>query len=139
MPKKTVRITNPTGYVNDLTHLIERVWQQHVTLGASSPFAASSIIDMTKYEALMTEALEKRARAIELHAEAEALMGESRNLLGIGAGQKIHTEGTLYNLLNKIKHLLLIKHSGVEEDLSPWGFNVVIGSSSVGAKKKKKV
>ena len=139
MPKKTVRITIPTGYPKKLAELVEKVWDRHVSLGASSPFQDDTIINMTSYEQLKTEALEKRKRALELHAEAEALMMESKVLFGTGPGQKMSNPGTLIHLLNNIKRFLLVKHSSTEEDLSPWGFNVVIGMASVGAKKKKKM
>ncbi len=138
MPKRTVRIDIPAAYINDLAHLVERVWGHHVSLGSSSPFFDNSIVNMNRYEELMNEALSKRKRALELHAEAEALMQESRVIFGIDAGQTISTVDTLYHLLNNIKHLLKAKHAMVEHELSSWGFNVVIGSSSVGAKKKKK-
>ncbi|MES2620370.1 MAG: hypothetical protein V4615_05915 [Bacteroidota bacterium] len=138
MPKKTVRITIPAAYPNKLAELVENVWNHHASLGASSPLHGDTIVNMTRYEALKTEALEKRKRALALHGEAEALMMQSKNAFGIAAGQKITTDDTLYHLLDNIKRFLMVKHSGTEEDLSPWGFNVVIGTSRVGAKKKKK-
>ncbi len=138
MSKKTVRITIPVDRVKKLSELVEGVWNQHVSLGASSPLVGNTVINMTRYEELMNEALEKRKRALELHAEAEALMHRSRMAFGIAVGQKITTPDTLYHLLNNIKHFLLVKHAGEEESLNPWGFDVIIGTSSVGAKKKKK-
>lgn len=138
MSKKTVRITIPTSSPKKLSELVEKVWEHHISLGASSPLQGDTIINMTRFGELKTEALEKRKRALELHAEAEALMMESKVAFGISAGQKISNVDTLYHLLNNIKQFLLVKHSGREEALSPWGFDVVVGSSSVGAKKKKK-
>lgn len=138
MPKKTVRIDIPAAYINKLAELVEKVWEHHVSLGASSLFHDNSIVNMTRYEELMNEALDKRKRALALHREAEALMQESRVVFGVDAGQTINTEDTLYYLLNNIKHFLKIKHVGLEEAITSWGFKVVIGSSRVGAKKKKK-
>lgn len=138
MPKKTVRITIPVGYANELAELVEKVWKHHISLGASSPFSGSSIIDMTRYEVLMNEALQKRKKALELHAEAEALMMDSRVAFGIDAGQTISSVDTLYHLLNNIKHFLKAKHAGREEAIGLWGFQVIVGTSSVGAKKRKK-
>lgn len=138
MPKKTVRITIPVDSPHDLALLVKAVWDKHAELGASSPLAGDLIINMTRYEELMTEALAARKQAVDLHHRAQALMGHSRVLFGIDAGQTLSTEDTLYHFLNNIKHFLLVKHRGLEEDLSVWGFNVVLGTSSVGAKKKKK-
>lgn len=139
MPKKTVRITIPTNHVKKLADLVSYLWENHVSEGASSPLLNNPLINMTRYEELMTEAVTKRKEALQLHARAEALMQQSRNAFGIGVGQTIQDPDTLYHLLNNIKRFLLVKHPGDEEALSEWGFNVVIGSSSVGAKKKKKV
>jgi hypothetical protein len=138
MPKKTVRAKIPVGHPEKLSDLVKDVWKRHENLGASSPFHGSTIINMTRYEQLKNEAIEKRERALELYAEAQALMEESRKAFGTDIGQTINTPNTLYFMLNNIKHMLLVEHKGNEEALSPWGFNVVIGSASVGAKKKKK-
>ncbi|MES2619898.1 MAG: hypothetical protein V4615_03525 [Bacteroidota bacterium] len=138
MPKKTIRIAIPTSHPDKLEELVADVWEQHLKLGASSPLAGSVIINMTRYEELKTEALEKRELARKLHAQANALTEQSRNAFGVGMGQSITTPDTLYHELDKIKRILLVAHSGNEEALSEWGFNVVVGSAGVGAKKKKK-
>jgi len=138
MPKKTIRIAIPTSQPDKLESLVADVWKQHVNLGAGSPLAGSTIINMARYEELKNEALEKRELARKLYAQANALTEQARNAFGVAAGQSITTPDTLYHELDKIKRILLVAHSGNEEALSEWGFNVVIRSASVGAKKKKK-
>jgi hypothetical protein len=93
---------------------------------------------MTRFGQLLTEAQAKRDQALALYEEALGLMQESRRLFGYDKGQTINTPDTLYYLMKSMKMVLLVKHMGVEESLTSWGFNVVISSSNVGRKKKKK-
>jgi hypothetical protein len=137
MPKKTVRVTIPTAYPEKMSDLVTHLWERHVNMGASSPLHNNPMIDMTRFEELMNEAVGKRREAEKLYAQYKALMAESRIAFGINAGQTLSTTDTLYHFLNNIKHFLLVKSRGNEEALNSWGFDVKVGTSSVGAKKKK--
>jgi hypothetical protein len=56
------------------------------------------------------------------------------NILGYGEGQTSLTEGTVYFFNCSIRDFLLNKFEGTEEQLSEWGFDVVISSARVGKK-----
>ena len=137
MPRKTVRVDIPIRNPTKYTTLLERVWQKHDELGASSPLLNSPGVNMAAFEAAKIEALALREEALQLYEKAQSLMEQSRVLLGTNAGQTIYTEGTLYYMLSLIKGSLMNIHMGHEESLSEWGFNVVIRKSNVGRKPKK--
>ncbi|MES2621298.1 MAG: hypothetical protein V4615_10635 [Bacteroidota bacterium] len=137
MPRKTVRVDIPIRNPNKYTKLIERVWEKHDELGASSPLINHPAVDMAAFEAAKTEALALREEALQLYDRAQSLMEQSRVLLGTNAGQTIYSEGTLYYMLGLIKGALMNIHMGREESLSQWGFNVVVRLSNVGRKRKK--
>jgi hypothetical protein len=138
MPRKTVRADIPIDNPGKFSDLIKQAWAKHALLGAASPFHNHPDINMTRFQQLMDESLQKRTQAEALYEEAEALMQQSRVLWGNDKGQTINTPDTLYYMLKDIKQLLLVKHQGVEQSLEGWGFNVVISLSQVGRKKKKK-
>ncbi|MES2619902.1 MAG: hypothetical protein V4615_03545 [Bacteroidota bacterium] len=137
MARRTVKIEIPIGYPEKYTHLIQRIWGKHVELGPSSPFFNNPMIDMSKFEANMQQALELREQAIEHHEKGEVLMQQSRQLLGVDKGQTINTPDTLYYFTDIIKRILRVKHIGIEEMLSSWGFNVIIRQAKNPVRKKK--
>ena len=137
MARRTVRVDIPIKNPVKYTTLLEHVWQTHDSLGASSPFAGRTLVDMADFEAKKTQALAMRQEAEELRARAESLMAQSRVLLGTQKGQTIYSKGTLYYMLDLIKGTLMNIHTGNEESLSEWGFNVVVSMSNVGRKRKK--
>jgi hypothetical protein len=138
MPKKTVRVTIPTDQPEKMSDLVTHLWNTHVNMGASSPLHNNPFINMTRFEQLMNEAVGKRQEAEKLYAQYKTLMAESRIAFGINKGQTLSTTGTLYHFLNNIKQFLLVRSRGNEEELNIWGFDVRVGTSSVGAKKKKR-
>ncbi|MES2620649.1 MAG: hypothetical protein V4615_07345, partial [Bacteroidota bacterium] len=95
MARRTVRIPIPVGHPEKYVSLIEDIWKKHIALGASSPLLNNPLVNMVEFEALMTEALSKRAQAIEYMEMAHGLMGEARQLLGVTQGQTSFTAGTL--------------------------------------------
>jgi hypothetical protein len=137
MSKRTIRATIPVNHIEKYVELVKKVWEKHTSLGASSPFHANPHVDMARFEELMTAALQKREEALKMHSDAEALMAESRKMMGLGKGQTIDTLGTLYFLLALIRGFLLVKHRTEEKHLVGWGFHLVEGYASVGRKKKK--
>lgn len=138
MSKRTIRVSIPVNHIQKYVDLVQKVWDKHTSLGASSPFHANPEVDMARYEELMTASLQKRDAALKMHAEAEALMAESRNMLGLGKNQTCETQDTLYYLLTSIKGFLLVKHRTEEKHLMHWGFHLVVGFASVGRRAKKK-
>ncbi|MES2620969.1 MAG: hypothetical protein V4615_08955 [Bacteroidota bacterium] len=137
MGRTSARIPIPTANPRKMTELVKHIWNKHTTLGASSPFNGNTLVDMALYEQLMNEAHEKRTKALEYYAEAQSLMDEWRTLTGINKGQTINSPKTLYNLVDSVKRLLLVKAADNREELSTWGFDVVVRMSKHPVRKKK--
>jgi len=138
MARKTVRVPLPKGYPDKFIDLMKDIVEKHEELGASSPLNDPSVINMTDFKQKLEQADAMRKESIAHRAAAETKMNQAKHILGTDFGQTINTEGTLYYMLESIKMQLLNAHRGVEETLSTYGFDVVIGSASVGAKKKKR-
>ncbi len=124
--RKNVRVDIPEQPV-ELIELAEAIVAQHTLLGAGSPLTAA-LIDMAAFGTLVTDARTLLDAWTVLRGEIQALNNEALNIIGYGEGQKITTEGTIYNYFGKIRNRLLQKFQGNEEDLSLWGFKVVISS-----------
>jgi hypothetical protein len=139
MAKVSLRVPLPFKYPDKLVDLMKGVVKKHEALAASSPLNNPSFIDMADFKAKLLAADELREKSIAARADAEAYMAQARMILGTAIGQSINTTGTLYFLLDLIKRILLVKYRGQEENLSMYGFEVVIGSTKpVGPKKKGK-
>lgn len=137
MGRKTVRVPLPKGYPTKFIDLMKHIVEKHEELGPSSPLNAPSIIDMADFKQKLEQADTLRQESEYHRAMAESKMNQAQVLLGTSAGQTINTDGTLYYMLHSIKRLLLVTYSGVEESLTPFGFNVVIGSAKGGGRPKK--
>ena len=111
--------------------LMDRVIVKHLADGVNS--VLGQVADMTVVQSKTDSTKSKRAQASDLHRQAEMLNEEANNLLGIEIGQTSYTEGTIYNVLTKIRDLLLVLNKGHEEALNAWGFDVVVKSSTPGA------
>ena len=135
MPKKNVRVDIPRNSPVKLIRLNKRIIERHEQLGDDSPLKE---LDMDTLKNKTMQAEEVREEAARLHAQAEALNEEARLLLGIDKGQNSYTEGTVYNLDILIRNRLLLVHQNTEEQLSTFGFNVVIRMSKMPKRKKKK-
>jgi DNA-binding LacI/PurR family transcriptional regulator len=73
---------------------------------------------------------------VKHHALAQSKMHEAKQLMGLAVGQKSTSPGTLYNDTVIITSFLKTVFMGVEESMSQFGYNVVIGSASTGRKRK---
>lgn len=136
MGRRTVRINLQTGNPEKFLELCKAIVEYNDALGASSPLASGDIIDMAAYSNTVAQAVEARERALELYAQAEAAMAQSRQLMGRAPGQSSTTPGTLYYSTLQIKKLLLVLETENPEALSPWGFDVVIRTAKSRGKKK---
>jgi hypothetical protein len=137
MGRKTVKIPIYQGNPEKFSDLIKDIWERHEEMGPSSPLLNNPLVDMGRFEALKTEAFEKRKQALKYYAHAQSLMQHARSLMGVDIGQTINTEDTLYNMVNQIKRYLLVKYPGSEEELLDWGFEVVIRTAKSPVRKKK--
>lgn len=136
MSKRVVKVANRRKTPDKFLELCQQVAARNTTLGAASPFADGSIVDMAEFADVLSRASTARAKALELYAEAEARMYESRSLMGFTTGQTSITPGTLYHLLGKIKKLLLVLETENPEELSLWGFDVTVREAKNRGKKK---
>jgi len=139
MSKKTVRIKIEHKHPKKFINLLEGVVTRHEELGNASPLKDNGMIDMDDFKAKLEQALELRNESLRLRALAESKMNQARVILGTHTGLTINSPGTLYYLVNLVKRYLLVRFAGVEEELTPFGFNVVIGTASgIGRKRKPK-
>lgn len=137
MGKRTVTIKLSKANPEKFLTLLEDIVEQNTDLGPASPFASGDLVDMPAFAARVAAARAKRNEALQYYAQAEAAMDESRYLLGTAAGQKITTTGTCYNVSNRIKRILLSVHDDNPEELSLWGFDVVVREAKRPGRKKK--
>jgi hypothetical protein len=137
MSRRTINVKVEPANSEKFLELCEAIIAHHTLLGAASPFADGTIVNMTNYTDRATRARQKREEALELYAAAEAAMYESRQLIGVAPGQTVLTEGTLYNQTINAKKILLVLNRTNPEALSPWGFDVVVRIAKKTGPKKK--
>lgn len=136
MSKRTTKVALYLRHPDKFIKLCQAVVEHNTALGAASPFATGDFVDMAAFAQTLTKASSARQKALELYAEAEAAMYESRQLMGFNKGQTATTAGTLYNQLCLIKKLLLVLETENPEALSVWGFDVTVKTAKARGKKK---
>ena len=132
MARRTVRVTIPTSKPDDFVKLVATMIAAHDAAPDQSDLSPEEVAELRE---LYTQARDLRDRSAALHAEAEALSQKAQTLMGVAKGQSINTRGTLYFLVSGIRAKLLLKYRGLEENLSKYGFNIVIGMSKTPTKK----
>jgi len=126
MPRRVTIIEVKNRKPDTFIKLCQDIIDQNNALGALSPFADGTIVNMIAYQNLLNQARDKRQEALEHYALAQAAMFESRRLIGIANGQTVNTPGTLFAITTKIKKYLQMLNNTNPEALSLWGFNVVV-------------
>lgn len=116
----------PVKNPDHLIVLARKVYARHKQLGKDSPLIN---IDMEGLIQKAGEAEESLGQARTLHARAEALSLRGYSAIGSAKGQSSLSAGTMYNRLTIIRDLLLSLNKGLEENLSEWGFNIVISET----------
>ncbi len=132
--RKTVRVEIPTNSPTTLTALAYNIDQHHQALGGSSPIPTAEI-SMTAFGTLITDTLALLQTWEENTEAAQSLNNQALNLLGYAEGQNSTTPGTVYYTICAIRDRLLSVYQDTEEQLSEWGFKVVISSHKPGKKK----
>lgn len=131
MARTTVKIDIPDGSPDDLITLIKKVLAEHARRekekAESSEIPAATV---EKLEDLLAKAEPKRAEAVRLAAESQALNQQAYTILGLAEGQNTRTPNTALNVLTGLRDTLQGQHLGSEQALEPYGFNVVIGTAS---------
>lgn len=137
MARRNIQIKIRINKPDDFLTLCEAVLAHHLALGAASPFAGNTLVDMDAYQTRVIKAREKREEALQYYAMAEAAMAQSRHLIGSHTGQNSTTPGTLLNSTLNIKKILLALNTVNPEAVSEWGFEVVVRLAKSPKSKKK--
>jgi nitroreductase len=132
MGRRTVRAEISTKKPDEFMKLVATMIAAHDAAPDQSDLSPEEVAELRE---LYTQTRDLRDRSAALHAEAEALSQKAQTLMGAAKGQSINTRGTLYFLVSGIRAKLLLKYRGLEEQLSKYGFNVVIGMSKTPTKK----
>ena len=120
---RTVRITISRA-LDELIRLGNKIVERHTELGDESPVQGFGIETIPER---ITTAKVHLKKARDLHAEAEGETEKAYLLLGLGKGQTIkQPKVTVYFISGKVRNQLKVTHEGVEEQISKWGYNVVI-------------
>ena len=127
--KRTVVVDMPTDSPEMFIQLCLDIVTQNTALGVDSPLANK--LDMTFFETTANQAKTDFAEAEVQRGIKEAKHAEALTAAGYAPGQSSETPDTGYNLLCKIRDLLLVTYSNVPEDLTLWGFKVVVSATAI--------
>jgi len=126
--RKVVSAEIPINRADDMIKLVTRILKRHNDLGPGSPLNTPEV-DMVDLENKHTLHIEKRNLAIEMHDNAEGATQWADTALGVSKHQNIETAGTMYHIITAVRNKLLGVHRNEEEQLSTYGFNVVISTT----------
>lgn len=129
MARRTVRIKVPANKPDEFSKLLNQIVTYDKSLGANSLLQADPSIDMPTFISNLAKADALRAQSEALKAQSEDLMLQAKTIYGTAKGQTISTPGTLYYMEDVMKRSLLKSLKGVEEGMSEYGYNVVIGQA----------
>ena len=127
MAKRNVKVNFPVKKPEDFIKLCNKIVERCNTMGTECPI---NNVDMVSYDGLIRDISDKRNQSKDLRAQSESLMQQATDLMGFGVGQSSETPGTLYHYTTLIRDLLLVVYHGNEEELSRFGFDVVISGSA---------
>lgn len=116
----------PANKPEELIALGQKIFAKHQQLGANSPLAAAR---MTTMHANVASADTKNASALDFDAKAQATRLNRDTILGIAKGQSASVPNTVLKDVTYVRDQLLIAYDGSEEQLTGFGFNVVIGEA----------
>lgn len=125
MSARNVRVDIPIASPLKMENLGDAILDRHTELGPASPLNTPEI-DMAVYDNEHTLYKEKRTAAANYHAQGEALNQQANVTLGVAEEQSKDTPGTVYYHSIRIRSFLLLVHEGIEEELTTYGYNVVI-------------
>ncbi len=128
--KRTVTVDIPTDSPETFIQLCNYIIEQNTALGVASPLVGK--IDMATYTGNVATAETDFNTAATQRGIKEAKHGEALMLAGYGEGQSSETPGTLYYIITGMRDLLLVAYHNSPEELSLWGFNVIVGSTNMG-------
>ena len=123
--RKTIRVDIPINSPDDMNDLGAGIIARDTALGQNSPLDVPEI-DMADLTAKHTLFKDKLTESRAKDSEGQAATLNANNIMGTGKQQNVQTAGTIYNLIARVRDKLLLVHETEEEELSTYGFNVVI-------------
>jgi hypothetical protein len=130
--RRNVRIDIPDDTVEALSELASKILQKHTDLDAASPLLGTGL-DLADFETKTTDAAALALAWKEADEDAQAFHGQALHVMGYAEGQTSETVDTLYYDLITIRDRLLQANQNEEENLSQWGFEVVVTGHRAGA------
>ena len=134
MARRYWSINIPRFKAGTLVELAKIIYSRHKDDGEESILG---VFDMEKFDQDATEAEILRKKALALKRESEELMQSSRKLLGIDKEQSSFSQGTVLNVILRVRDLLIAMYKGSEEKLGAWGFDVIVAMGKQKTGKKK--
>lgn len=131
--RRYVRVNIPVNNPEELLQLADDIIEEDASLGGGSPLVGN--VDVAAFTALTASANTLLNDWQTADEDAQAEHNEALAVMGYAAGQNAQTVGTIYYDLIAVRDRLLMFYEGVEEEMSRWGFKVVISEVLTGGKK----
>jgi len=126
MTKTSVKIEIPDSMPDVLTKIGEDLLKKHLELGEASPL---SELDMETFAEKLKYGITRREGAKILREHAEILNQRACLSIGIDKSQNARTPGTVYSTLMRARDILMGMNRSQEQNLSEWGFDVVVSKA----------
>ncbi len=127
--KRTVVVDITTDSPTTFMQLCFDIAAEHTALGLGSPLTGK--LDMAFFESTANIAKTKFDEAEALRGTKEVKHAQALSEAGYAPGQSSETPGTAYNALCNMRDLLLVAYSNVPEELTLWGFKVVVSATAI--------
>lgn len=111
----------------EMIALAKLILTKHTLDGAGSVL---NVLNMADFSTKYTTADAQHALATKLSRDKETATRDRDTLLGIAAGQKISTAGTVRFYVASVRDVLLGVKKGSEQHLGDWGFDVQFNTAS---------
>jgi hypothetical protein len=123
--RRYVKFNIPYNRAEKLLALSKSILKKHNDDGLSTVFVPA-LFDLANFQARYDEVMLLRTEAKKKDGNRKAANELAYNLCGYGKGQSSQTPDTLYWYITQVRDLLLVTYVGNEEQLSVWGFKVVV-------------
>ena len=133
MAKRSIRKPIPRSRYGEMMRIARRLVDKDEQMGDTSPLKD---LEMKQFRDNVNTADDVWEQAKKHRQKSEALMQKFRGMLGVEVGQNMSTPDTIYYFMGLCRDLLAVKFRGNEDEMSTWGFDIVI-SSVVPHKKKE--
>jgi len=128
--KRTVSMEIPIQSPKAMLELGDKILVRNAELGGGSPLNIPEL-DMATFASKHDLHKAKRKEGNKKHGLAEVAIQKADRALGTEEGQSKDSVGTVYNIVTRVRDKLLFVHPGEEEELTTYGFNVVVSITSL--------